>query len=120
MYTKNELMFPPSVIPQLRDQRGPEWQKLVNRVLDLEEDHPEVLAFVLMMIRLDGCMECETDSYRAMRGCGNCASQTLRRLKVPDRELLKQYKTALKDVEAFFVQSRAANGNGRKAEVRKH
>src|SRR5262245_53815364 len=120
MYTKNELMFPPSVIPMLRDRRGPEWQKLVDRVLALEEDHSEVLAFVLMMIRLDGCMECETDSYRAMRGCNNCAIQTLRRLKVSDRELIKQYKTALKDVEAFFLASRGQNGNGRKAEVRKH
>jgi hypothetical protein len=121
MYTRNELMFPPNVIPQLRDQRGPDWQKLVDRVLTLEEDHPEVLAFVLMMIRLDGCMECETDSYRAMRGCNNCAIQTLRRNKATDRELLKQYKTALKDVEVFMVtQQTAANISGRKVEVRKH
>lgn len=116
MYTKNELMFPPSVISQLVDQRGAEWRKLVDHVLDLEEDHPEVLAFVLMMIRLDGCMECETDSYRAMRGCGSCATQTLRRLKLSDRELLKQYRTALKDVETFLLTGRRSNGNGRKPE----
>ena len=112
MYTKNELMFPPTVIPLLRDQRGPEWQKLVDRVLTLEEDHPEVLAFVLLMIRLDGCLECETDSYRAMRGCNNCAIQTLRRLKTSDKELLRQYKTALKDVETFMLAKWPANGNG--------
>ena len=112
MYTKNELMFPPTVIPHLRDQRGPEWQKLVDRVLSLEEDHPEMLAFVLMMIRLDGCMECETDSYRAMRGCNNCAIQTLRRTKASDRELMKQYKAALKDVEVFMTARRPSNGNG--------
>lgn len=119
MYTKNELMFPPSVIPQLRDQRGPEWQKLVDHVQTLDDDHPEMLAFVLLMIRLDGCMECETDSYRAMRGCNNCAIQTLRRLKVTDRDLLKQYKSALKDVEAFMLIRQPAhsngNGNGKKA-----
>ena len=112
MYTKNELMFPPAVIPALRDQRGPEWQKLVDRVLTLEEDHPEMLAFVLLMIRLDGCMECETDSYRAMRGCNNCAIQTLRRLKTSDKELLKQYKAALKDVETFMLAKQPMNGNG--------
>jgi hypothetical protein len=116
MYTKNELMFPPSVIPQLREQRGPEWQKLVDRVVTLEEDNPEVLAFVLMMIRLDGCMECETDSYRAMRGCDNCAIQTLRRLKTPDRDLMKQYKVALKDVEAF-VTAKVPTTNGKKSKV---
>jgi len=130
MYTRNELMFPPNVIPHLREQRGPDWQKLVDRVLTLEDDHPEVLAFVLMMIRLDGCMECETDSYRAMRGCSNCAIQTLRRTKITDRELLKQYKAALKDVEGFMLTQRVVpvtgtngNGNGhaKKAELaRKH
>ncbi|MBM4423624.1 MAG: hypothetical protein FJ030_09565 [Chloroflexi bacterium] len=119
MYTKNELMFPPHVIPQLRDQRGPEWQKLVDRVLGLEDDHPELLAFCLMMIRIDGCMECETDSYRAMRGCDNCAIQTLRRLKGGDRELLKQYKASLKEVEDFVSVNHRGNGGGRKAESRK-
>ena len=115
MYTKNELMFPPAVIPQLRDQRGPEWQKLVDHVQTLADDHPEMLAFVLLMIRLDGCAECETDSYRAMRGCNNCAIQTLRRLKLTDRDLLKQYKSALKDVEAFMVVRQPAPTNGKKA-----
>ncbi len=112
MYAKNEIMFPPYAIPLLREQRGPEWQRLVDRVLSLEEDHPEALAFCLMMIRLDGCMECETDSYRAMRGCCTCAAQTLRRYKGNDRELLKLYKAALKDVEGFIILSRPVNGNG--------
>ncbi|MBI3241025.1 MAG: hypothetical protein HYZ49_01865 [Chloroflexi bacterium] len=112
MYAKNEIMFPPYVIPALREYRGAEWQRLIDRVLSLEEDHPEVLAFCLMMIRLDGCMECETDSYRAMRGCCMCATQTLRRYKGNDRELLKLYKEALKDVEGFVMASRNGNGNG--------
>ena len=103
MYAKNELMFPPSVIHSLRNQRGPEWQKLVERVLTLKEDHPETLALCLTMIRLDGCMECETDSYRAMRGCAMCATQTLRRYKGNDKELLNLYKVALKDEEGFLV-----------------
>jgi hypothetical protein len=102
MYAKNELMFPPYVIQTLRNQRGPEFQNLVERVLTLEEDHPEALAFCLMMIRLDGCAECETDSYRAMRGCSMCAVQTLRRHKGGDKELLKMYKTALKDVDVYL------------------
>ncbi len=102
MYANNELMFPPYVIPMLREQRGPEWQKLVDRVLSIEEDSPEALGFCLMMIRLDGCMDCETDSYRAMRGCGTCAIQALRRYKGSDRDLLKLYQAALKDVETFL------------------
>lgn len=102
MYTSNELMFPPKVIPLLQDTRGPEWQRLVDKVAALPEEHPESLAFTLMMVRLDGCLECETDSYRAMRGCWLCAVQTLRRYKGSDKELLARYKDALKDVVAYF------------------
>ena len=102
MYASNELMFPPRVIPSLRDVRGPEWQRLVDRVAALPEDHPECLAFTLMMIRLDGCLDCETDSYRAMRGCALCAIQTLRRFKGSDRDLLARHRDALREVVAFF------------------
>jgi hypothetical protein len=104
MYTNNELMFPNYVIPVLRDMRGPEWRDLIDRVTALPDDHPEVAAFVLMMVRLNGCMECETDSYRAMRGCALCATQTLRRLKASDRELLKAYNKALADVQRFVEE----------------
>ncbi len=99
MYAENELLFPSYVIPKLRESRGEAWAKLVDRVSRLPEDHPESLAFSLMMIRLDGCMACETDSYRAMKGCLGCALQTLRRYKAPDQELLQRYQEALMEVE---------------------
>ena len=102
MYATNELMFPPRVIPLLRDLRGPDWRRLVDRVARLPEEHPESLAFTLMMIRLDGCLECETDSYRAMRGCSMCAVQTLRRYKGSDRDLLTRYNQALTEVVTYF------------------
>ena len=68
MYTSNEILFPYHVIPALRKLRGPQWHDLVERILKLPETHEETLAFMMMMIRLNGCMACETDSYRAMRG----------------------------------------------------
>jgi hypothetical protein len=86
----------------LRDARGPDWRQLVDRVVGLPEEHPESLAFTLMMIRLDGCLECETDSYRAMRGCAVCATQTLRRFKGSDRDLLARYNQALTEVVNYF------------------
>ena len=76
MYTNNEIMFPHHVIPTLRKLRGPKWRALVERILKLPETHEETLAFMMMMIRVNGCMACETDSYRAMRGCMACAQQT--------------------------------------------
>lgn len=103
MYTKNELMFPHYAISRLREARGEAWDALVNRVLSLPETHEEVLAFMLMMIRLNGCISCETDSYRAMRGCTMCSLQTLRRHKGPDAELLHMYEEALADVRQHFA-----------------
>src|SRR4030065_378329 len=87
MYAENELLFPPYVIPHLARAGGERWRALVDRVTSLPPDHAEALAFSLMMIRLDGCLSCETDSYRAMRGCAACALQTLHRFKGTDQDL---------------------------------
>lgn len=101
MYTNNEILFPHHAIASLRKLRGERWNALVERVLTLPETHEETLAFMLMMIRLNGCLACETDSYRAMRGCAPCAQQTLRRFKGADEELLELYDQALQDVRDF-------------------
>jgi len=102
MYADNELLFPTHVIPALRQARGAPWRALVDQITPLPEDHPQRLAFSLMMIRLDGCLTCETDSYRAMRGCNACAHQVLRRHKGSDDELLQAFDEALEDVEGFM------------------
>jgi hypothetical protein len=101
MYTKNELMFPHYAIPAMRNLRGGRWKALVERIMPLPEYHEEKLAFMLLMIRINGCMSCETDSYRAMRGCTACAVQTLRRYKSDDDELLEIYEQALTDIQQF-------------------
>jgi hypothetical protein len=98
MYTDNELLFPHYVIPTLKDLRGPKWAALVEQVAQQDQRHEETLAFMLMMIRLNGCVACETDSYRAMRGCLTCAHQSLRRFKGTDDDLLEKYHHALDDV----------------------
>lgn len=103
MYADNELLFPSHVIPGLRHARGAPWRALIDQITPLPEDHPKRLAFSLMMIRLDGCLTCETDSYRAMRGCKACAHQMLRRYKGSDDELLQAFAEALEDVEAFMM-----------------
>jgi hypothetical protein len=102
MYSDNEILFPNAIIPRTREMRGDQWTELVDRVTDLPDDHPEKMAFVLTMIRLDGCLDCETDSYRALRGCGLCAAQMLRRFKGLDDDLMDMYDEALFDVEAFL------------------
>ena len=37
MYPKAELLFPPRLIPVLKNLRGPEWAALVDRVMQLPE-----------------------------------------------------------------------------------
>lgn len=105
MYTDNELLFPRHVIATLLKLRGPKWQELVERVMQHEECHEETLAFMMMMIRINGCMACETDSYRAMRGCTACAHQTLRRFKGKDEELIEMFENALSDVRQYSRQN---------------
>lgn len=95
-------MFPHHVIARLRDGRGDQWARLVDRVSQLPETHEEVLAFMLMMVHANGCLPCETDSYRAMRGCTACAQQTLRRFKGTDDELMQMYQAALDDIRAYL------------------
>jgi hypothetical protein len=93
-----EMLFPSRVISLLRNLRGQEWQQLVDHVLCQVAGSIEEQAFGLMMIRLDGCLTCHADSYRAMRGCTLCAQQTITRFKGNDRELIEAYEQAHKDV----------------------
>lgn len=102
MHAGSELLFPPYAIAPLKKLRGPGWQALVKRVVALPETHPDSLAFSLTMVRLDGCLTCETDSYKAMRGCAQCATQTIRRFKEGDEELLKSYEQAREDMNAYL------------------
>lgn len=102
MYAENELLFPPYATPKLKTSRGKAWRELVDQVARLPQDDPRNLAFSLMMIHLNGCIRCETDSYRAMRGCTACARQTLRRFKGSDEELLKRYHEALREMHAYL------------------
>ncbi len=112
MHAGSELLFPPYAIAPLKELRGPKWQALVKRVAALSETHPDSLAFSRMMMRVDGCLTCETDSYKAMRGCVQCALQTVRRFKESDEVLLEFYAQAQKDVNAYLEtvqqQKRAA------------
>ena len=102
MYAENELLYPSYVTSRLRSSRSELWEELVDRVSRMPQDDPEHLAFSLMMIRLNRCLRCETDSYRAMRGCMACTRQTLRRFKEPDEELLLNYREALQEMLAHL------------------
>jgi hypothetical protein len=96
------MIFPARVIGTLRLARGDDWQVLVEQVMHLPDTHPDVLAFSLMMIRLNGCLKCHSDSFRAMRGCTLCARQTIARAKESDADLLMLWEAARADVARWL------------------
>ena len=97
-HQRTELLFPPRLIPDLRDLRGEKWRDLVDRVSPLPETHPDKLAFCLMMIRLNACMGCVSGSYRFMRGCELCSQQTVARYQGTDEELIVMHQQARDDL----------------------
>ena len=103
MYNSDtELLFPTRVIPTLGELRGPEWQELIHQVTQSPANPIAETAFVLMMVRMGGCVSCDADSFRAMRGCTQCARQTVRRFRGSDRDLVEQFEQAEKEVRAFL------------------
>ena len=96
---RTELLFPPHLIPDLKDLRGDKWRELVEHVAALPETHPDTLAFCLMMIRLNACLGCVSGSYRFMRGCELCSQQTIARFQGTDEELIEFFHQAKDDLE---------------------
>jgi len=94
-----ELLFPTRVIESLSGLRGEEWDTLVKIAMESPEDSAEHLAFVLMMTKINGCTTCNADSFRAMRGCTQCAMLNIRRHRGSDKELTKMYDKAKKEIE---------------------
>lgn len=106
MYNQDtEILFPPRVIETLSTLHGAEWQRLVDRVQSAGAASPERFAFVLMMVRMCGCVGCNGDSFRAMRGCTQCARQTVRRFRGSDQELVEQYRQILHEVENYLQKN---------------
>jgi hypothetical protein len=103
MYPKADLLFPPRLMPSLRNLRGPEWAELVDRVTSVPETDAESLAFTLMMVRLDGCVKCHEGSFKYMRGCQVCAVQTVMQFKGTDDDLLVLYQRARRDIDAYLA-----------------
>ena len=101
-----DLLFPPRVIPSLETLRDSSWQKIVETAARASETSSERLAFVLTMARLCNCANCNADTYRALHGCSQCASQATKRFRGSDQELIDLYKAALEDVEKYTDQRR--------------
>lgn len=99
-----EVLFPDRVIPQLRELRGRDWARLVDDMIQNPPESVERVAFGLLMVRLNGCVTCHADSYRAVRGCTTCAKNTVLRYKGRDADLLQAYELARQDMERYLAE----------------
>ena len=101
--TDTEVLFPIRVIPSLRLLRGDLWQALIDRLTKDKIEEKQVLAFILFMVRLGGCVNCNTDSYRAMRGCTQCAKQTIKRYRGTDQEIIELFMQNQEEIEIYLL-----------------
>jgi hypothetical protein len=99
-----DLLFPSRAIELLSNIRGELWRKFVNDLIDIEPTNPDRIAFVLMMVRLGGCSSCQSDSFRAMRGCILCSNTTVKRYKGSDQSLIDLYNEARIDVIKYLKE----------------
>lgn len=98
-----EILFPHKSVHALANLREPKWRELAKRVAALPEDHPDSLAFCLMMIRQCGCLDCNPDRYKALMGCSACAKRNIAGYKGPDENLHKLYRQARAEIQEFLA-----------------
>ncbi len=97
-----EILFPHKSVSSLITIRNGKWRELVRRVASLPEDHPDSLAFSLMMIRQCSCLDCNPDRYKALMGCAACAKRTLGGYKGADDTLIRAFHKARAEVEEYL------------------
>ena len=90
--------------------RGERWDQLLADVMRAD-DPVKQKAFVLLIVRMGGCLTCNADSYRAMRGCTQCAQRTVKRIRDDDEVLIKQFQSNYNEVEAFLLNRDASHEN---------
>jgi hypothetical protein len=105
MFNSNELFFPFSIISHLKTAYDDEWYRLVKTLEQLPESHPDVLAFILMMSKINGCVTCDTDRFRALKGCLACSFQTLRRMKDGREKIMLLLEESRTEIATFMEQN---------------
>ena len=97
-----ELLFPIRVIASLADLRGQDWQRLIDHLADENTEMSEKIALTELVVKLAGCAGCNTDSFRAMKGCTQCSRLILKRYKGSDADLIRNYRECHKEVKNFL------------------
>jgi hypothetical protein len=100
-----EILFPFRVVPDLEAIRGKSWQSHVQFILSDDSSQLDRLAFVLSIVKIAGCVSCNSNSFRAMRGCTQCSVQAVRRYRDSDAELIDLYEESRNEVEEYLSKN---------------
>ncbi len=113
MYNSDtEMIVPLRVAPTLTALRSELWSELVERISSADANPLEQKAFILMMARLANCGSCGVDSFRAMRGCTQCARQCIRRYRGSDDDINMLFRQYVNEVTAFLNKNKENSENG--------
>ena len=96
-----EILFPIRLLPELKNMRSEVWSELIAQLEEMNTSRLEVIAFSGMMVKLNNCLTCHVDTFRAMKGCLTCSRDTVRRCKMNDQELLSLYEQTLAELSLF-------------------
>ncbi|HKZ44739.1 MAG TPA: hypothetical protein VJZ78_06845 [Anaerolineales bacterium] len=99
---KTGFIFPPEVIPALATLRGYHWTSLVEQILSEPDQSIETIAFTHMMVKINNCQTCNSDSFRAMNGCQKCSTQSISRFRGTDPDLIDLFNSSKYEVETFL------------------
>ena len=102
--SETEVLFPLRFAEELVDLRDDEWKKLVKFIISDQASRTDRVAFILFMVRLNGCVGCNADSYRAMRGCITCARLAIKRYKSGDDDLIHVFEQAKNEIVSFYAK----------------
>lgn len=92
-------MFAHWAVPALKDLRGPRWRELVARIAGLSATHPDSLALALTMVRINGCINCDSKRYRERGGCASCSQFMLNTMnRETEASLLARYRAAQQEI----------------------
>ena len=96
-----DFIFPPHIIPSLAQLRSEDWLSLVDGISNKTNDSIETIAFTYMMVKLNNCQTCNSDSFRAMNGCLVCSSQSISRYRGSDRDLIAIFQSSVDEIRAY-------------------
>jgi hypothetical protein len=99
---ETEILFPAYLIPELREVRGEKWKHFIDSFSDSPDKTGLESGLVLFLVKQGGCIGCNADSFRAMRGCKQCSQQTTKRFKGSDQSIIDQVISAKMEIENWL------------------